>query len=83
VITERHDADYIVIDPSTYTGFFDGEETQLRDIARTSLAGGYGVACAKGLTLVLAKGAPSQTLTPELNRWLAGDCSGRACISQP
>ncbi len=81
VITERHDADYIAIDPSTYTGFFDGEENQLRDIARTSLAGGYGVACAKGLTLVLAKGAPGQTLTPELNRWLAGDCSGRACIS--
>lgn len=83
VITERHDADYIAIDPSTYGDFSPGEETQLRDIARTSLAGGYGVACAKGLTLVLAKGAPSRTLTPELNRWLAGDCSGRACISQP
>ncbi|MGA7912244.1 MAG: DUF2079 domain-containing protein, partial [Candidatus Dormiibacterota bacterium] len=81
VITQRHDADYIAIDPSTYTGFFDGEENQLRDIARTSLADGYGVACARGLTLVLAKGAPGQTLTPELDRWLAGDCSGRACLS--
>jgi len=81
VITQRHNADYIAIDPSTYGSFFPGEEGQLRDIARTSLAGGYGVACAKGLTLVLAKGAQSQTLTPELDRWLAGDCSGRACLS--
>src|SRR5579859_4559744 len=72
VITQRHDADYIAIDPSTYGGFYAGEESQLRDLARTSLAGGYGVACAKGLTLVLAKGAPGQTLTPELDRWLAG-----------
>ena len=81
VITQRHDADYIAIDPSTYNGFFPGEEDQLRDVVRTSLAGGYGVACAKGLTLVLAKGAPGQALTPELDRWLAGDCSGPACLS--
>lgn len=80
VITERHDSDYIAIDPSTYGDFSPGEESQLRDIARTSLAGGYGVACAKGLTLVLAKGSTGQTLTPELDQWLAGGCSGRACI---
>jgi len=81
VITQRHDADYIAIDPTTYNSFYAGEENQLRDITRSSLAGGYGVACAKGLTLVLARGAQSQTLTPELDRWLAGDCSGRACLS--
>lgn len=81
VITERHDADYIAIDPSTYGAFSPGEEDQLRDVARSSLADGYGVACAKGLTLILAKGAPGQALTPELDRWLAGDCSGRACLS--
>ena len=79
VITERHDADYIAIDPSTYNDFYTGEENQLRDLTRTSLAGGYGVACARGLTLVLARGAGGQALTPELDRWLAGDCSGRGC----
>ncbi|HVC76899.1 MAG TPA: DUF2079 domain-containing protein, partial [Candidatus Micrarchaeaceae archaeon] len=81
VITQRQDADYIAIDPSTYNSFYTGEENQLRDVTRTSLADGYGVACARGLTLVLARGAPSQALTPELDRWLAGDCSGRACLS--
>ena len=81
VITQRQDADYIAIDPSTYNSFYTGEENQLRDVTRTSLADGYGVACARGLTLVLARGAQSQALTPELDRWLAGDCSGRACLS--
>jgi uncharacterized membrane protein len=80
VVTANTDQAYLAIDPSTYPSFAPGEESQLRDLVRTALAGGYGVTCAKGLTLVLARGAPGQTLTPDLERWLAGECSGRACI---
>jgi uncharacterized membrane protein len=80
VVTANTDLDYIAIDPSTYPSFFTGEEDQLRTVVRTALANGYGVSCAKGLTLVLARGAPSQTMSPELDLWLAGGCSGRACL---
>jgi uncharacterized membrane protein len=80
-ISIRSDADYIAVDPSTYSNFFPGEEDQLRNIVRGALAAGYGVVCAKGTTLVLARIESTQQLTPELQRWLAGQCSGRACIS--
>ncbi|HXD80030.1 MAG TPA: DUF2079 domain-containing protein [Candidatus Acidoferrum sp.] len=80
VVTVNTDTDYIAVDPTTYPNFAPGEEAQLRDLVHSALAGSYGVSCAKGLTLVLARGAPGQTLTPELERWLAGACSGRACI---
>jgi uncharacterized membrane protein len=81
VVTTNAQQDYIALDPSTYPDFAPGEEDQLRNVVRDALARGYGVSCAKGLTLVLARGASGQTLTPELERWLAGECSGRACIS--
>lgn len=79
-ISLRSDADYIAVDPSTYSNFFPGEEDQLRNIVRGALAAGYGVVCAKGTTLVLARVESMQQLTPELQRWLADQCSGRACI---
>jgi uncharacterized membrane protein len=79
LITLRSDADYIVVDPATYNGFFTGEEEQLRNTVRGALAAGYGVVCAKGTTLVLARVDSTQQLTPELETWLAGKCSGRAC----
>lgn len=82
VVTANTDQDYIAIDPTTYPNFAPGEEAQLRDLVRNSLAGGYGVSCAKGLTLVLARGGAGQALTPELQRWLAGECSGRSCIQK-
>lgn len=78
-ITLHPMADYIAVDPSTYTGFFDGEEDQLRNFVRGDLAAGYGVVCAKGTTLVLARVDSTLQLTPQLEAWLAGKCSGRAC----
>jgi len=81
VISLQSDADYIAVDPSTYSNFFPGEEDQLRNIVRGALAAGYGVVCAKGTTLVLARVESTQQLTPELQRWLAGQCSGRSCAS--
>lgn len=79
IITTSANADYIAIDPSTYDSFYPGEEDQLREVVTTALSSGYGIACAKGTTLVLHRGASTTHLTPELDRWLAGECSGRAC----
>jgi uncharacterized membrane protein len=79
LITVRTEADYIAIDPSTYRDFFPGEEDQLRNIVRGSLAAGYGVVCAQGTTLVMARVESTRKLTPELQLWLAGKCSGPAC----
>ena len=78
-ITLHSDADYIVVDPSTYHDFFAGEEDQLRNTVRAALAAGYYVQCAKGTTLVLARIESTQQLTPELQAWLMGKCSGRPC----
>ena len=79
LITSNLDADYMAIDLSTYRNFFPGEEAQLRTDVINALAGDYGVACTRGETVVLARGAPSHTLSPELTRWLAGQCSGGGC----
>src|SRR6266853_968035 len=78
-ITLHPTADYIAVDPSTYSDFFAGEEEQLRNVVRGDLAAGYGVVCAKGTTLVLARVESTLQLTPQLDRWLAGKCSGRSC----
>jgi uncharacterized membrane protein len=78
-ITMQPTADYVVIDPATYPNFFTGEEEQLRQIVRGDLAAGYGIACANDTTLVLAHVESRTQLTPELQRWLAGQCSGPAC----
>ena len=59
----------------------EGNDAQYRDVVHSAFAAGYGVACSKELTVVLAKSLSSQTLTPELDRWLAGKCTGRACLS--
>lgn len=73
------DADYIAIDPSTYSDFFPGEEDMLRNQVRGALAAGYSVVCARGTTLVLARVESTNQLSDDLKAWLAGDCSGRAC----
>jgi uncharacterized membrane protein len=78
-ITLHTTADYVAVDPSTYSGFFAGEEDQLRNEVRGDLAAGYGVVCAKGTTLVLARVDSTLQLTPQLDLWLSGKCSGRAC----
>ena len=81
VISLQPSADYIAIDPSTYSDFYTGEEDQLRNLVRGDLAAGYGIVCAKGTTLVLARVESTTQLTPQLEAWLAGKCSGRACAS--
>jgi len=78
-ITLHPTADYIAVDPATYGNFFSGEEDQLRRFVRGDLAAGYGVVCADDTTLVLAHVESRTQLTPELQRWLAGQCSGTAC----
>jgi uncharacterized membrane protein len=59
----------------------EGNDAQYRDVVHAAFNAGYGVACSKELTVVLAKGLNSQTLTPQLDAWLAGKCTGRACLS--
>ncbi len=67
--------EYLAIDMAT-----EGNDAKYRSVVQSALGTGYGVACTKRLTVILEKGASSQTLSPELQRWLAGDCSGRACL---
>jgi len=78
-IGAQPDADYVAIDPATYRSFLAGEEDRLRQLVRGDLAAGFGVACANDTTLVLARVESRAQLTPELQRWLAGRCSGQAC----
>src|SRR5437879_4364670 len=79
-IPDDHDTtvEYIAIDLAS-----DGNnEQQLRDLVRSALASGYGVACARELTVVLARrGATDQALPPRMVRWLNGECEGRACLA--
>ena len=67
--------EYLAIDMATETN-----DAKYRSVVQSALGTGYGVACAKRLTLILEKGATGQELSPELQRWLAGDCSNRACL---
>jgi hypothetical protein len=67
--------DYIAIDIAT-----EGNDSRFRDVVRSAFSAGYGVVCTRELTAILRKGASSQTLTPQLDRWLAGSCAGRACL---
>jgi uncharacterized membrane protein len=66
---------YIAIDMAT-----EGDDTKYRSVVQEAFQNGYGVACTKELTVILEKGASSQALSPELERWLAGDCNGLACL---
>ena len=79
-IPDDHDTsvDYIAIDLAS-----DGNNEQgLRDLVRRALGTGYGIACTRELTLVLARsGATDQALPPPLVRWLNGECDGRACLA--
>ena len=81
-VTTHSDAEYIAIDLSTL-GTANPVDDQLRGIVRTALATGYGVSCSQGLTAVIARGSTSGQLSPPMQRWLAGDCTGRACLAIP
>jgi len=71
----RVNIEYLAIDMAT-----DTNDARYRSVVQSALGTGYGVACTKRMTVILEKGASSQTLSPELQRWLAGDCSARACL---
>jgi uncharacterized membrane protein len=72
LLTMTTDADYIVIDLATYRGhFFQGERTQIRTTITRALAGGYGVECSRGTTVVLHRGGGNQELSPELAAFVA------------
>lgn len=78
-VTTNTDADYIAIDLNTL-GRANPIDATLRGIVHTSLGAGYGVACSRGYTVVLGRGAPTGQLSPEIQRWLTSDCSGAACL---
>jgi Predicted membrane protein (DUF2079) len=72
LLTLKDDADYVAIDLASYLGhYFSGEEAQVRTTIRRRLADGYGVACSKGTTVVLHRGAGGRTLSPEIAAFLA------------
>jgi uncharacterized membrane protein len=72
LLTMKADADYVAIDLDTYVGqFFPGEQAQIRTTISQALANGYGVACSRGTTVVLHRGAGGGVLSPELSAFLA------------
>ena len=72
LLTMKDDADYVAIDLATYLGhFFPGEKAQVRTTITRALGNGYGVACSKGTTVVLHRGADGGTLSPELAAFLS------------
>src|SRR2546426_10736183 len=73
LLTMKSDAHYVAIDLASYGGhFFPGEQMQIRDTIRRALAGGYGVACSKGTTVVLHRGGGNQTLSEKIAAFLGG-----------
>jgi len=72
LLTMKADADYVAIDLDTYLGqFFPGEQAQIQTTISQALANGYGVACSRGTTVVLHRGAGGGVLSPELSAFLA------------
>ena len=72
LLTLKADADYVAIDLAAYLNhFFPGEKVQLRTTITEALGNGYGVACSKGTTVVLHRGADGGTLSPELAAFLS------------
>jgi hypothetical protein len=69
-VTQNSNADYIAIDITTL-GKVNPVDGQLRSIVSSSLANRYGVACSRGLTVVLGRGVTSVELTQECKAWLS------------
>ena len=81
-VTTKSDTEYIAIDVSTL-GALNPVDPQLRSIISSSLGGGYGVACSKGLTVVFARGSGSAQLSYQMQQWLADTCLGSTCQTLP
>jgi uncharacterized membrane protein len=63
-------SEYLAIDLTT-NGVLSPAYTQyLRDLVKTSLASGYGVACSKGPTAVLQRGHGDGALSPQMRRFV-------------
>src|SRR3984893_8598510 len=72
LLSVRRDASFVAIDLASYLGqYFPGEEkVQIRTTISQALASGYGVACSRGTTVVLHRGAAGGTLSPEVSAFL-------------
>jgi hypothetical protein len=79
MVTTQTDADYIAIDPSTYRDFFLAREEQLREPCARDAGGRLRCGLRAGHDSRSLRVESTQQLTPELQRWLAGKCSGPAC----
>lgn len=81
-VTTNANAEYIAIDVSTL-GTVNPVDYQLRSIIQGALANGYGVACSRGLTVVLQRGGASGQLAPQMEQWLGDSCVGAECATLP
>ena len=71
LVTARDDADYLALDAASDPGrALPGVEAQIRTTISGALSRGYGVACSRGTTAVLHRGA-SGSLSPQLSAFLS------------
>ena len=66
------DADFVAINLTTDLQQYPAAAGPLRSTIANLQAAGYGVACSRGTTVVLHRGAGSSTLSPELAAFMAG-----------
>jgi uncharacterized membrane protein len=80
-LSERHqiylvpagtNSQYLAIDLTTNGTLSAAYAQYLRGLLKTSLAGGYGVACSKGPTAVLVRGHGQGTLSPQMASFIRG-----------
>ncbi len=71
IVTARDDADYLALDVASDPGrALPGVDAQIRTTISGALSRGYGVACSRGTTAVLHRGAGG-SLSPELSAFLS------------
>jgi uncharacterized membrane protein len=67
------DSDYLALDPTVEKPADPRYDQYLRGLISRSLAQGYGVACSRGLTVVLERNHPGDGgLSPQMEAWLQG-----------
>jgi uncharacterized membrane protein len=70
-VPTKTDSQYLAIDLSTDQGYHtEAYAEYLRSLIRSSLRSGYGVACSKGVTVVLERGRSNGTLSPQMARFV-------------
>jgi uncharacterized membrane protein len=68
ILPPASNASYLAVDPATEPN--ETVKAQTRQIVLQALANGYGVACSRGLALVLERGSGSARLSPQMSRFL-------------